>query len=223
MSKKRCILFLVLAISISFINPASAHSPKVEQALTLLVEGNQRYRQGLNNPDLTAERREALVAGQRPFAVIIGCSDSRVPPEHVFDQGLGDLFVIRLAGNVVDDLAIGSVEYAVAELAVPLVVVLGHTDCGAVKAAVRSTSDDSSLSPGLTAIVRQLEPAMEKVMQEKTENGKSIYEDVADANVKEVMERLVLQSAIIEDAVQDGDLAIVGAKHHADGKIIFFP
>lgn len=104
-----------------------------EKGLAALVEGNRRYQaQRLTHPHQNAARRAALAAGQHPFAAVLSCADSRVPPEIVFDQGLGDLFVVRVAGNITDDVVLGSLEYAVEHLHVPLVVVLGHYKCGAV-------------------------------------------------------------------------------------------
>ena len=132
--------FLAIALMLSVLAiMASASEEKSgitgEQALQKLMEGNARYASGnTSHPDQSMERRYELVAGQHPFAVIVGCSDSRIAPELIFDQGLGDIFVIRAAGQVLDDVAIGSIEYAVEHLGVPLVVVLGHDSCGAVTA-----------------------------------------------------------------------------------------
>ena len=104
-------------------------------ALEELMAGNGRFRQGLmTHPNCSPERRRGLLAGQKPFAVVLGCSDSRIPPEILFDRGMGDLFVVRVAGNVLDDVVVASIEYAVLHLDTPLVVVLGHSDCGAVAA-----------------------------------------------------------------------------------------
>ncbi|MDD2837205.1 MAG: carbonic anhydrase, partial [Methanothrix sp.] len=106
-----------------------------EQALQMLMEGNARFVSGnVIHPDQTADRRSELVSGQHPFAIVVGCSDSRVPPEVVFDQGLGDIFVIRTAGQVMDKVTLASIEYAVEHLNVPLILVLGHDSCGAVTA-----------------------------------------------------------------------------------------
>lgn len=119
-----------------------------DEALARLMEGNARYVSAkLNHPDQTLQRRAEVASGQHPFAIILTCADSRVPPELLFDQGLGDLFVVRVAGNIVDDDILGSIEYGVGELATPLVMVLGHERCGAVKATVESVEQGGEV-PG---------------------------------------------------------------------------
>ncbi|HEY4484757.1 MAG TPA: carbonic anhydrase, partial [Nitrospiria bacterium] len=116
---------------------SEGHGLNPDKALTMLMEGNARYVEGkMLHPNQAADRMGELAKGQHPFAVILGCADSRVPPEIVFDQGLGDLFVLRVAGNIADDAVIGSIEYAVEHLGTTLVFVLGHERCGAVSAAV---------------------------------------------------------------------------------------
>src|SRR5207245_4280782 len=125
-------------------DPAHPEQPSVApaEAISKLKEGNGRYASGnLQHPGQTTERRAKLTKSQHPFAIIVSCSDSRVPPELVFDQGLGDLFVLRVAGNVIDDHSLGSIEYAVDHLAVRLIVVLGHQRCGAVHAAKATIAD----------------------------------------------------------------------------------
>ena len=128
-----------------------------DQALARLMDGNRRYSQNKEqHPDETLARRMELQSSQHPFAVILSCSDSRVPPELIFDQGLGDLFVIRVAGNIVDDDGLGSIEYAVEHLGTKLIVVLGHEKCGAVSAAVASET-----APGhLTALFAAIRPSV---------------------------------------------------------------
>ncbi len=131
-----------------------------DQAITWLMEGNARYVAGrLEHPHQNPARRADLAAGQQPFAAILSCSDSRVPPELLFDQGLGDLFVVRTAGNLADDIALGSLEYAVEHLRTPLLVVLGHQKCGAVTAAVQGGT-----APGhIAAIVDALQPIVQTI------------------------------------------------------------
>ena len=139
---------------------------RAREALHRLREGNARFVAEVDRePDgVSRARRERLVAGQAPFAVVLGCSDSRVPAEMVFDQGLGDLFVIRLAGNSATPAAIGSVEYAVEHLGARLVVVLGHTGCGAVAACAQALVDGTAdWSPGLRAVVEPIRPALESL------------------------------------------------------------
>src|SRR4051794_7183695 len=124
-----------------------------DAALTRLMAGNQRYtRHKERHPDESLARRKELISGQHPFAVILGCSDSRVPPELLFDQGLGDLFVVRVAGNIVDDAVLGSIEYAVEHLGTKLIVVLGHEKCGAVSAAVEGGNPPGHLKALVDAI-----------------------------------------------------------------------
>lgn len=135
------------------------HYTNGSEALAHLLEGNRRFAAGEGeHVRQDPQRRAELTRGQRPFAVVVGCSDSRVPPEVVFDQGLGDLFVIRTAGHVIDDVTVGSVDYAVSHLGAPLVLVLGHTFCGAVHAAVAGREVSGTLRP----IVRGIKPAMKR-------------------------------------------------------------
>ncbi len=144
------------------------------------------------------------------------CSDSRVPPELIFDQALGDLFVVRLAGNVVDPVAIGSVEYAVEHLCTPLVVVMGHEQCGAVKAAV----DGGKVPGSIGAIVQKIQPSVEKVQAAGTV-GADLYEQTVDENVRAVIAELK-GSPVIEHLLHAGQLTIVGAKYHlSSGEVDF--
>jgi carbonic anhydrase len=145
-------------------DPGHPKQPSVApaDAISKLKEGNGRYAGGnLQHPGQTTERRAELANSQYPFAAIVSCSDSRVPPEIVFDQGLGDLFVVRVAGNVIDDHGLGSIEYSVDHLGVRLIVVLGHQSCGAVKAA-RETIAARSKAPGhIQSLVAAIQPAVE--------------------------------------------------------------
>src|SRR5947208_9005654 len=136
-------------------DPAHPEQPAVDpaEAIDKLKEGNGRYASGkLQHPGQTTERRAELTKDQHPFAVIVSCSDSRVPPEIVFDQGLGDLFVVRVAGNVIDDHGLGSIEYAVDHLGARLIVVLGHQSCGAVKAAKETIADTRKATGRMQAL-----------------------------------------------------------------------
>src|SRR5512133_15490 len=145
-------------------DPAHSDQPSVAaaEAISKLKEGNGRYTSGnLQHPGQTAERRTELAKTQHPFAAIVSCSDSRVPPEIVFDQGLGDLFVVRVAGNVINDEGMGSIEYTVDHLGTRLILVLGHQSCGAVKAA-RETIAARSKAPGhIQSLVAAIQPAVE--------------------------------------------------------------
>lgn len=195
-------------------------------ALNRLTLGNQRYVAEQNySGNISSRRRLQLAEGQNPFAVIVGCSDSRVPAELVFDQGLGDLFVIRVAGNITDESVTGSVEYAVAVLGCELVVVLGHTDCGAVKATLQEISQPSgNLSPNLGFIVNAISP----VVSSLASNGSNLNQDelinnAIRANIKHSARQLYTTSTILESAVNDGKLIIAGAEYHLKtGEVNFF-
>ena len=154
-----------LAILALYAGSAAEHAAPVnpEKALAALIEGNRRYQaQHVTHPHQNAARRAELAAGQHPIAAVLSCADSRVPPEIVFDQGLGDLFVVRVAGNITDDVVLGSLEYAVEHLGVPLVVVLGHYKCGAIQAAVEGGTPHDHVA----SLVAALKPSVEAVRPE---------------------------------------------------------
>lgn len=208
------ILLVVCIVPVAFANTAETGvSP--EQALQLLTDGNTRFvteKHGASN--IGQVRRNELTKGQHPFAIIVSCSDSRVPPELVFDQGLGDLFVIRTAGEVVDDIALGSIEYAVEHLGVHLVVVLGHEECGAVKAAVAG----GEIPGHIAAITKAIQPA---VLQAKTEAGDQVSNAVKD-NVDLIVKKLIVTKPIIDDAVAHKHIQIVGGVYDLKtGKVNF--
>ncbi|MEW5802196.1 MAG: carbonic anhydrase [bacterium] len=179
------------------------------QALEALMAGNKRYTAVKNTyPNQTAERRAELVKGQKPFAIILSCSDSRVPPEIIFDQGLGDLFVIRVAGNVVDDIALGSIEYAAEHLGTPLIMVLGHEKCGAVTATV-----EGGEAPGhIGSFTKAIKPAVEKA---KDQPGDKV-DNTVKANVELIVEQLKVSKPILSELVKEGRLKIVGARYDLD-------
>jgi carbonic anhydrase len=186
------------------------------QALALLAEGNARFAADDRRPGslLTAERRAALALAQEPFAIVLGCSDSRVPVEIVFDQGPGDLFVIRVAGNIVAPSLIGSVEFAAARFGTRLVVVLGHSSCGAIAATLEELRRPSAIqSPNLKAIVNRIRPAVESIADER---------EAMRANILASVEQLRHGSAIIEELVGAAGLVIVGAWYELDsGRVRF--
>ncbi|MCL6638749.1 MAG: carbonic anhydrase [Firmicutes bacterium] len=188
------------------------------EAKQLLVDGNNRFKSGKPaGRDLSGARREELAAkGQKPFAVIVTCSDSRVPPELIFDQALGDLFVIRVAGNVVDPVALGSVEYAVEHLNTPLVVVMGHEKCGAVKATV-----DGGEAPGsIGSIVEKIKPSVEKAKSAGA-GGNDLYEKAADENIKAVTADIE-KSPVVKHLEESGKLTVLGAKYLlGSGEVVF--
>ncbi len=177
-----------------------------KQAIERLLIGNKRFvASEMTYPNQTPRRRTELITGQYPFAVILGCSDSRVPPEVIFDQGLGDLFVIRVAGNILDDIVLGSIEYAVQYLQTPLVMVLGHSDCGAVKAAIARTE----LKGHLSLIAFAIQPAITNV---KNHSGDSV-EDVVRANAINVAEQIRSAKPLLAEYVQNGKVTIIAAKY----------
>uniref|UniRef100_A0A7C2EIQ3 Carbonic anhydrase n=1 Tax=Ammonifex degensii TaxID=42838 RepID=A0A7C2EIQ3_9THEO len=181
------------------------------EAKELLVAGNERFVKGeLAKKDLGDTRRQKLLTeGQKPFVAIVSCSDSRVPPELIFDQGLGDLFVIRVAGNILDKVGTGSVEYAVEHLHVPLVVVMGHEACGAVKATVEGGKPPTE---NIGAIVEKINPSVEKA---KTAGAtdKELVEKSTKENVKAMLAELE-KSPIIKEAAEHGKVTILGAYYH---------
>ena len=184
-----------------------------EEALKKLMDGNRRFvSETYDRGDIGPARRAEISKGQRPFAVIVDCSDSRVVPEFIFDQGLGDLFVIRTAGNIVDDIAIGSVEYAVKHLGVRLVLVLGHDDCGAVKATVAGGKAEGHID----AILQAIRPAVAVAMQKPG----NLLDNAIAQNVDMVINRLQSAQPILAQALQTGDVRIVGGVYHLkDGSV----
>jgi len=196
-------------------------------ALERLREGNRRFAAGVRSLDtLTSQtRRSEFLAGQKPFAVILGCSDSRVPVELIFDQGLGDLFVIRVAGNIVAASQIGSVEFAAAQFATPLVVVLGHTRCGAVQATLdelRRPSENQSRN--LRSIVDRIRPAVEGLLETgPNRDHEALARRAVRANVRVSANFLRHGSPILEELIQSDKLLVVGAEYALEtGRVEFF-
>ncbi len=189
---------------------ASGHSsPKPpmspEQALARLKEGNENFLKGMISFEHLAEaHRTALAGGQRPFAMVLSCADSRVPPEQVFAQGLGDIFTVRVAGNIAEPATIASLEYAAAHLGTPLLVIMGHTECGAVKAAMAGASD----TPSITQLVKAIQPAVAKYS--KTGDTASAVR----ANVSHAHEELLRQSKLLSDLVDEKRLKVVEAVYN---------
>jgi carbonic anhydrase len=197
------------------------------EALERLCEGNQRFVAGVRSLDtLTSQtRRSGFLAGQKPFAVILGCSDSRVPVELIFDQGLGDLFVIRVAGNIVAASQIGSVEFAAAQFGTPLVVVLGHTRCGAVQATLDELQRPSeNQSRNLRSIVDRIRPAVEGLLATGLASAPEVLaRQAVRANVRVSANVLRHGSQILEELIEGGKLLIVGAEYALEtGQVEFF-
>ncbi|GFZ33415.1 hypothetical protein CSC2_39410 [Clostridium zeae] len=190
----------------------------IDQAKQLLMDGNKRY---VDNKTLThdisnARRKELSTDGQKPFAVVLSCSDSRVPPELVFDQGLGDLFVVRNAGNVIDPIALGSIEYGAEHLGAPLVIVLGHEKCGAVKAAI----EGGTTSENITAIINQIKPSYDKI-KNKSQNADEVYNLTIDENIRNSI-NLIKKSPVIQKLTTEKKVNAIGGKYHMDtGKVTF--
>jgi carbonic anhydrase len=187
------------------------------EALERLREGNRRFASGVRSLETLASqaRRQDLVEGQAPFAVILGCSDSRVPVEIIFDQGLGDLFVIRVAGNIVAPSHVGSVEFAAAEFGTRLVVVLGHSRCGAVTATVEELRRPAeNQSPNLRSIVDRIRPSVETLMETDLKGGTDeLIRQAVRANVRASVDHLRHGSAILEDMIRTEGLLVVGAEY----------
>lgn len=180
-----------------------------EQALRKLLEGNGRFVSGnVTHPNQSAERRAGVISAQHPFAVIVSCSDSRIPPEIIFDQGIGDIFVIRTAGEAMDSATLGTIEYAIEHLNASLIVVLGHDNCGAVKAAVTGGE-----APGhINYLVEAIKPAVDKA---KGMSG-DILNNSIDVNTRDIVAQLGSTKPILFEAVKEGKLKIVGARYHLD-------
>ncbi len=192
------------------------------ESIERLQDGNRRFVSGTSKIDeaVREAKRAELVTGQSPFAIVLACSDSRVPVELVFDQGLGDLFVIRVAGNVVAPSQVGSVEYAAAQLGTRLVVVLGHSNCGAVDATLKELRrEQAHRSPNLRAIVDRIRPAVEPLLEE---NEHVSLQDAVIANVIRSVERLHHGSIILEELVKSGDLLIIGAEYSIESGVVTF-
>lgn len=198
-----------------------------DTALQRLKEGNGRFVAGKTGHVEAVERihRGESVDSQSPFAIILACSDSRVPIELIFDQGIGDLFVIRVAGNIVASSQIGSVEFAAQQFGTKLVLVLGHTNCGAVIATLNElTKRASHRSPNLRAIVDRVRPAIEPViLHHDMSEGDEVLGDAVRANIRASVERLSHGSRILEQLIGARELVVVGAEYSIEtGAVEFF-
>ena len=196
------------------------------EALARLKEGNARFVSGVRSVDtiLKQVQRASFVEGQAPFAIILGCSDSRVPAEIIFDQGLGDLFVIRVAGNIVAPSQVGSVEFAAGLFGTPLVVVLGHSMCGAVVATLEGLERPSEArSSNVLSIVNRILPAVEPLFEtELRSNPEQLLKAAIRANILASTNQLRHGSEILEQLIQQGDLTIVGAEYSLETGVVEF-
>jgi carbonic anhydrase len=199
-------------------DPTHPDQPTVApaEAVSKLKEGNGRYTSGnLQHPDQTAERRVELAKTQHPFATILSCSDSRVPPEIVFDQGLGDLFIVRVAGNVINDEGLGSIEYSVDHLGARLIVVLGHQSCGAVKAAKETIAAKGKAPGHIESLVTAIKPVVEAT-------AKDDLDTTVKANVKHVVQALRSSTPILKAKVDSGDVQVIGGYYSLDTGAVTF-
>lgn len=204
----------------------TTHGITAREALERLRSGNQRFAAGLRSMEVLAThtRRADLLKGQEPFAIVLGCSDSRVPAEMVFDQGLGDLFVIRVAGNVVAPSQVGSVEFAAEKFGTPLVVVLGHSRCGAIEATLDELRQPATRqSRNLRSIVNRVRPSVEALLAtELRDDPDALAREAVRANVRASVDHLRHGSEILEELVASRGLRIVGAEYSLETGLVDF-
>jgi carbonic anhydrase len=219
MMKKISLLLLMLVLATALATPSlattAASGISGDEALRLLKEGNSRYVDGkLQHPRQDRARRALTAAqGQHPLATVLTCSDSRVPAEIIFDQGIGDIFVIRVAGNVAATDEVGSIEYAVDQRGAPLVVVLGHTQCGAVGAVL----DDTRLPPNIANLLEPIKPAVDKAREANPQAAKeALLQAAITANVWQALEDMLRLSPLIREKVRDGKVQVLGALYDID-------
>lgn len=209
-------LFLLIGWGCTAPEPAITDA---KDALAMLQAGNARFARGAElHPHTDAIRRHELAQhGQHPYAAIVGCSDSRVPVEIVFDQGLGDLFVIRVAGNVIATDEAGTIEYAVEHMQIPLVIVLGHSNCGAVTAVVNGSHEHGSV----LRLVEHIRPAVDQVRsRHPTLSEEKLIPLAVEQNVLHSMEDLISQSGVVREALNAGRMQLVGAVYDIDTALV---
>jgi carbonic anhydrase len=196
------------------------------EALERLREGNLRFAANVRGSDafVSHTRRVELATGQQPFAIILGCSDSRVPAEIVFDQGLGDLFVIRVAGNIVAPSQVGSVEFAAARYSTRLVVVLGHSQCGAILATLEELlTPTANQSHNLRAIVDRVRPSVEGLFAtELRHDSDALVKEAVRANIRASVNHLRHGSQVLEELIRDQGLLVVGAEYSLETGVVEF-
>lgn len=210
MKKPLCSSILSVLLTMTLASAAETAPPTADEALKKLMAGNERFASGqTQSPRRSPKDFSAVAEGQNPSAIIIACADSRVSPELLFDVGVGDVFVIRVAGNVIDGAGSaikGSVEYAVAELNVPLIIVLGHSNCGAVKAAVKHIDQKDSLPGAINGLVELVKPAAARSKDLKGD----VYANATAENVKIGVDKLKMLDPIIAPRVKEGRVKVVG-------------
>jgi carbonic anhydrase len=196
------------------------------EALARLREGNLRFAANVRGSDafVSHTRRVELASGQQPFAIILGCSDSRVPAEIVFDQGLGDLFVIRVAGNIVAPSQVGSVEFSAERYATRLVVVLGHSQCGAILATLEELrAPRANQSHNLRSIVDRLRPSVETLLHTELRNDETaLVREAVRANIRASVDHLRHGSQVLEELIQNEGLIVVGAEYSLETGVVEF-
>ncbi|OIO21794.1 carbonic anhydrase [Candidatus Micrarchaeota archaeon CG11_big_fil_rev_8_21_14_0_20_47_5] len=185
----------------------------MEDALAKLLKGNENFACNSCQVKVSPEKRQELCKGQCPSAIVLACSDSRVAPEIIFDASLGEIFVVRTAGNVLDKIALGSIEYAALHLHTSLIIVLGHEKCGAVTAACKVENGAQAESPNISAICKKILPAVKAAKKKLPSAGEAeIIEKASAINVKKVISK-IRKSHIISKLLSEGKIKIVGAKH----------
>jgi carbonic anhydrase len=216
----------LLSMGLAFGNAASAKPVKTppkpqnvlspDEALAQLVKGNERYVDGLSRRHDFKHEREALVGGQNPYAAILSCADSRIAPEYAFDTGRGDLFVCRVAGNFANDDTVASLEYSVAILNTPLILVLGHDSCGAVDSTIKSLKDGTTLPGHLPSLVAALTPSVNAVSKESGD----LLANAIRQNVIDTVAKLKSATPILSAAVEQHKLKVVGGIYRLkDGRV----
>lgn len=215
MKRFRVLAVFVAVLAVSALVFAAVQG---EEAFNKLMAGNKNFVSGtLSKKDLGDARRKELTGGQHPFATVLTCSDSRVSPELLFDQGLGDVFVVRSAGNVVDPIELGSIEYAVEHLHTPLLVIMGHQSCGAVKAAMETKGEPEG---NIGAILKKIMPAVEKANASGAKDPAQKLNMAVQENVRNVYEDVLNNSPIVKEMVHEGKLKVVMAEYYLDsGKV----
>ncbi|MGE8097092.1 carbonic anhydrase [Pseudomonas fluorescens] len=194
--------------------PQNAISP--DKALQRLINGNKRYINGTSKTHDFKAEREALVTGQNPFVAVLSCADSRIAPEYAFDTARGDLFAVRVAGNFVTEEGMASLEYSVLVLGAPLILVLGHEDCGALNAGIKAAKDNAVFPGQIQKLTDALRPSIEKVLKDPG----NLLENATVQNVKDAVNNLKKASPVLTEALSKGTLKIVGGVYRlASGKV----
>jgi len=201
----------------------STHPTSAQEAIQRLRDGNRRFVSGIGS-DTSGTRRFEFTQDQKPFAIVLGCSDSRVPAEIVFDQGLGDLFVIRVAGNIVAPSGVGSVEFAASRFGTRLVVVLGHSQCGAVQATLEELQRPvENQSRNLRSIVDRIRPSAEVLLRTELRHDRAeLMRQAVRANISASVNHLRHGSEILEQLIRDDGLLVVGAEYSVETGVVEF-